>query len=416
MTLGSEKITYTLDLAAPLVQVLVANEDGTRTAYLYGIARIGEEDSAWQYYLADHLGSVRSLVDGQGSVAGTRAYQPYGAPLSSAGVAESMYGFTGEQTDPTGLVYLRARMYAPGLELFLSEDPWGGDTSRPLTFHGFSYADLNPVNLIDPSGLSTQIQCEEICSRWFGLAACECYCDWWSKQNHRDLTDWLVRELNANANSGFITSMRLWHVEFDSLVHQNLVTKISFYPGYLYYDTLMEPTRVLGWINLVKDGGRWDFKDKIRFELGESIWLQTGENGQGDWFEYSVTGNIHYGYVGRAAGFAAIDLHLGAGYAEITDPAHKGEQNFCIEAFGIRKCGYFNPDWKATYYDDPLDFNAVQFGSMLFDLFGLHVPLEGFVKLLGTYGHLLAREDRPSDKLINYNWPYQVGHFDKTGN
>jgi RHS repeat-associated protein len=149
---GSEATTYTLDLAAPLVQVLVANEDGTRTAYLYGIARIGEEDSAWQYYLADHLGSVRSLVDGQGSVAGTRAYQPYGAPLSSAGVAESMYGFTGEQTDPTGLVYLRARMYAPGLELFLSRDPWGGSDSRPLTLHEYLYALANPANNVDPTG------------------------------------------------------------------------------------------------------------------------------------------------------------------------------------------------------------------------------------------------------------------------
>jgi RHS repeat-associated protein len=154
MTVGGETTTYTLDVAAPLVQVLVANEDGIRTAYLYGIARIGEEDSVWQYYLADHLGSVRSLVDAEESVAGTRAYQPYGAPLSSAGAAESVYGFTGEQTDPTGLVYLRARMYAPGLELFLSRDPWGGDENRSVTRHGFSYANLNPLVFTDPSGQS----------------------------------------------------------------------------------------------------------------------------------------------------------------------------------------------------------------------------------------------------------------------
>jgi RHS repeat-associated protein len=153
MTVGSETITYTLDLAAPLVQVLVANEDGTHTAYLYGIARIGEDDGGWQYYLADHLGSVRSLVDGQGSVAGTQAYQPYGVPLSSAGALESVYGFTGEQTDPTGLVYVRARMYAPGLELFLSRDPWAGNAKRPGTLHAWSYVQANPINYFDPSGL-----------------------------------------------------------------------------------------------------------------------------------------------------------------------------------------------------------------------------------------------------------------------
>jgi len=120
MTVDGETTTYTLDLAAPLVQVLVAHEVGESTTYLYGIARIGEYDGTWQYYLADHLGSVRSLVDVGGGIVGTRAYQPYGSPLSSAGLASSIYGFTGEQTDPTGWVYLRARMYAPDSGLFVS--------------------------------------------------------------------------------------------------------------------------------------------------------------------------------------------------------------------------------------------------------------------------------------------------------
>jgi RHS repeat-associated protein len=82
-------------------------------------------------------------------VAGTQVYQPYGAPLSSAGLAESVYGFTGEQADPTGLVYLRARYYSPGSKQFLSHDAWPGMTN------GFNYADVNPINRADPTGLST---------------------------------------------------------------------------------------------------------------------------------------------------------------------------------------------------------------------------------------------------------------------
>jgi RHS repeat-associated protein len=35
--------------------------------------------------------------------------------LTSGGNAASNYGFTGEWTDGTGLQYLRARYYAPGL-------------------------------------------------------------------------------------------------------------------------------------------------------------------------------------------------------------------------------------------------------------------------------------------------------------
>jgi RHS repeat-associated protein len=162
MTVGSETITYTLDVAAPLVQVIVATTDGAQRAYLYGVARIGEDDGGWQYYLADHLGSVRSLVDTEGSVAGTRAYQPYGAPLSSAGVAESVYGFTGEQTDPTGFVYLRARMYAPGLGVFLSRDPWEGNPNRPTSYNAWLYGYANPIQWIDRTGLSPKVACENI--------------------------------------------------------------------------------------------------------------------------------------------------------------------------------------------------------------------------------------------------------------
>jgi uncharacterized protein RhaS with RHS repeats len=114
-TMGSETTTYTLDLAAPLVQVLVASQGSTATAYLYGVARIGEDDGDWYYHLTDHLGSVRTLARADGSVGATRAYWPYGTPLHSAGEAASRYGFTGEQTDASGLVYLRARYYAPRL-------------------------------------------------------------------------------------------------------------------------------------------------------------------------------------------------------------------------------------------------------------------------------------------------------------
>jgi RHS repeat-associated protein len=161
-TMGSETTTYTLDLAVPLVQVLVASQGSTATAYLYGVARIGEDDGDWQYHLTDHpsgkpqdysLGSVRTLAGADGSVGATRAYRPYGTPLHSAGGAASRYGFTGEQTDATGLVYLRARMYAPSLEVFLSRDPWSGNAQQPLSFNGYSWVEGNPINRVDPSGL-----------------------------------------------------------------------------------------------------------------------------------------------------------------------------------------------------------------------------------------------------------------------
>jgi len=66
-----------------------------------------------------------------------------------------MYGFTGEQTDPTGLVYLRARVYAPGLGQFMSRDRWMGNVKRPDTLHAWSYVQGNPTNLVDPTGFNS---------------------------------------------------------------------------------------------------------------------------------------------------------------------------------------------------------------------------------------------------------------------
>lgn len=70
--------------------------------------------SSYEYFLTDALGSVRQLVDENGALTRTQAYQPYGESLSSEGSGKSNYGYTGEWTDGSGLQYLRARYYAPG--------------------------------------------------------------------------------------------------------------------------------------------------------------------------------------------------------------------------------------------------------------------------------------------------------------
>jgi RHS repeat-associated protein len=146
--------TYTLDLAAPLVQVLVAEDSSGDTRYLYGVTRIGEQQSAgWLYHLTDALGSVRQLADDSSNVLLARGYTPYGEPLWLNGTASSRYAFTGEDYDPTvGLVFLRARYMQPTLGIFLARDPWSGDVLRPGSMNGWNYGDDNPVNRVDPSG------------------------------------------------------------------------------------------------------------------------------------------------------------------------------------------------------------------------------------------------------------------------
>ena len=61
------------------------------------------------YFLGDALGSVRQMTDETGTVTLARTYDPYGNVTSTGGTSSTSYGFTGETTDTSGLVYLRAQ-------------------------------------------------------------------------------------------------------------------------------------------------------------------------------------------------------------------------------------------------------------------------------------------------------------------
>ncbi|MBU1661251.1 MAG: RHS repeat-associated core domain-containing protein [Chloroflexi bacterium] len=76
-----------------------------------------------------------------------KGYQPYGDVLSSAGSGVSSYGFTGEWSDSTGLIHLRARYLDVGMGRFTQKDP------SELESNLYLYAGANPINRIDPSGL-----------------------------------------------------------------------------------------------------------------------------------------------------------------------------------------------------------------------------------------------------------------------
>ncbi len=66
------------------------------------------------------------------------------------------FGYTGEYTEPsTGLVNLRQRWYDPTTGLMLSTDPFSGELTIPASLHDYLYVHGDPVNLTDPSGLTT---------------------------------------------------------------------------------------------------------------------------------------------------------------------------------------------------------------------------------------------------------------------
>ena len=163
-TVAGVPTTYVLDLEGGLTQVL---SNGSN-AYLYGNARIAEEQpSGWQYHLGDALGSTRQLVDASVSVTFSRVYEPFGDPLLTSGTGSTIYAFAGEQRDGTGLVYLRARYYAPAQGRFLTRDIWEGDPSQPMSYNAWLYVYNNSVNTTDPSGMCPDEDLDGRCDPWW---------------------------------------------------------------------------------------------------------------------------------------------------------------------------------------------------------------------------------------------------------
>ncbi|HEY6007710.1 MAG TPA: RHS repeat-associated core domain-containing protein, partial [Geobacteraceae bacterium] len=108
----------------------------------------------------DHLSSVRKLTDSTGHVVGNHIYYPFGKELTTsqdterikwAGYERDLWNTTSTADD---LDYLHARHYNPQLGRFLQIDPLAGSISRPQSLNRYAYVVGNPVNAVDPLGLT----------------------------------------------------------------------------------------------------------------------------------------------------------------------------------------------------------------------------------------------------------------------
>jgi len=152
---ATKQSLYTIDNNRSYAQVLAEKVGGaTAVNYTYGDDLVsqarGADVSTYHY---DGLGSTRALSDNAGALTDTYDYEAFGEVLNQTGSTENDYLFTGEQFD-SGLdqYYLRARYYDQRIGRFTQMDTWMGNNSDPVTLHKYLYANVDPVNMVDPTG------------------------------------------------------------------------------------------------------------------------------------------------------------------------------------------------------------------------------------------------------------------------
>lgn len=145
---------YLVDKNRAYGQVISEVTDGGTRRYVYGEARLAmDSDEGERFFHHDAQRSTRLLTDGTGAASDAYDYDAFGVALSESGNSANPYRYAGEPLDAaTGLYYLRARYYQPGVGRFTARDPWRGDVFQPLTLHPYVYVQNDPMNRLDPSG------------------------------------------------------------------------------------------------------------------------------------------------------------------------------------------------------------------------------------------------------------------------
>ncbi len=145
----------TRDTIDPSGKLLVrTHPNGTKTYYVYGLGLLYEANQAdaTKTYHFDQVGSTLLRTDNSGKVIGQAEYSAYGLTTWKQGDMATPFLYNGQagvQTDPNGLLNMRARYYSPYLMRFLNADPIGFSGGS----NWFAYADGNPISKSDPFGL-----------------------------------------------------------------------------------------------------------------------------------------------------------------------------------------------------------------------------------------------------------------------
>ncbi len=163
-TVGSNTTYYTKGSSGNNeMETIVGASSTTNRYYIWGLSAGGGslsgdhlgliQSSARYYYLKDHLGSVRMIIDKNGKLKAYDDYYPYGLVMPgrsmNMAMADERYKFIGKEQDAeTGYGYFGGRYYCSLIGRWLSIDP----LTKTPGYNPYNYCLDNPLKYFDPDG------------------------------------------------------------------------------------------------------------------------------------------------------------------------------------------------------------------------------------------------------------------------
>jgi RHS repeat-associated protein len=121
------------------------------------------------YTHTDHLGSIISITDANGTEVFKASYDAWGKQTVTLNTIGFHHGYTGHEHLPEfGLINMNSRMYDPTVGRFLSPDPYVADDTYSQDFNRYTYARNNPLIYTDPTGENPLLIAAIVASAYLG--------------------------------------------------------------------------------------------------------------------------------------------------------------------------------------------------------------------------------------------------------
>jgi RHS repeat-associated protein len=140
---------------------------------IYGMDNIGfiDGNEDIRFYMKDHLGSIRAVIDVSGNVVSSQDYDAWGYLLENRVYDSdvSVYKFTSKERDDESFYdYFGARYYDARVGRWGQVEPL---LEKYLTTSPYSYALLNPLRLFDVNGMDVDITGSQVTGTYYALVS-----------------------------------------------------------------------------------------------------------------------------------------------------------------------------------------------------------------------------------------------------